>query len=722
MADDNWIKDVIGVHDVVADGVALPRAAKLLIGDGLQATYSQSQNAVQLVATAQTPEPEPYVIELPTDAQDSSAREALQAAIDAAPANADILINTEGNIYLDAPVRLRNQVTLRGLGKRTILKARPIYYGGPLVIIGDDQSACPHGPALLDDADFSYRFTSSSPAYFLKLGEFGCYPQNWSQFWVEMAFAVRATPSTVPGSDGYFVSCGGTLGATNSEIFDIGWNPDFQRIRVRVMIGGVLKTLNTTSTFHTGLNTRHLIAIGYDGTTLRLFIDGVLEASTAATGTFHTQPWESFNIGGFIAGFPGEVPSIASTEFDCGGFYIGTTNKHTATYTVSWNARTPNPANGDHCILICTDDREDGELIKLSLRGNGYGWMLVGRYPMTSALATVDVAVKDLAFAGAVSDQNIGIVVLGSLRTVLERLSFVCAQATRVFNNSYYSMIADVEHVGGGRIGFHWAGGVTTFSGVIKSSGAGVSGVLQGGGSMQLAHFYDYQRVGLILDQWVGVITALGISDEGTALGVDPLYGLLIVQFGSYGSPLDIQGLGVDVFSSDLTIPIAIASTGNGTHATVKIRGGGIMEGLTTPPTKIITWLNPTISDPIYVDIVDTYGIPLSDYPELCITPSGVARRKQLTDADASITHRYHACEVPSTVTLTANRALTLSDTLTPEDGTRISVLFKAAGAFTYTVKNHDATNLHQFNGGTSAWAEFVWSRSAGAWVLDKWS
>jgi hypothetical protein len=641
----------------------------------------------------------------------------LQAAIDAAPEYATIFLNCAGTFYIQRPIRLHNKITLRGLGKSTILKVQDIWAGGPSIMIGAERDALPHGAAILDDADFSYEFIGANE-YYLNLGRYGVYPTGLSQLWFEMPMVFLEAPdSTV------FTVCGGRLGlATNvahSYAFALEWDPSLTKLRVEVRIGGVLKTLDSTSTwagkFSDGL--RHMVAVGYDGSTVRLFIDGVLEASTAATGTFTTKPWEQWVIGGFESiRFPSGQLFLGCTDFRCGGVRIMQTNQQTANYSVNWNKPTSS-ATHDIAILYCETAREVDDLIKLSIRGNSYAWMQVDK-DGDVGLETIDVCLSDLKLSGGVIAQGIGVHVFASMNTRLERLEIGTGHATFGVGNSYYSTLKDIDYVATGtgtpRFGIHWNGGVSTID-RISAAGAAVTLALSGGGVLGRAHVYGYTHVGALLDNYGGDINSLGVSDEGTSLGVDPLYGVYLVTFEAYPAGLEVNSLTVDVLSSDTSVPVAI----EGSSQVLRFGHiGGLHSGHTTPPAQLIKFVTPTLTPTIKANFSGT--ITLSDYPEKVLSDFGPVAAKALTDASSTYNHRDAAeVEYSSAVTLTADRTLTLDDANSPAEGAHVRVKFAAAGLKTLKVLNHDTTELFQFVGGHLAWAEF---RFDGAdWALTAW-
>lgn len=643
---------------------------------------------------------------------------ALQAAIDAASSGA-LLLLPEGDIYIDSPLRLIDRIGLTGVGSSSVIKKAPTWYAGPSIIIGSEQDAHPHAAAILDDADFSYEFTGSSPARWLNIGlDGGFMPLDWSAFSMEFPFAATSGPN----GGLFFALCGGNFDVQGVNTYRtyLQWNGDGQHLDWYIKIGGVGHLLTTTTVFHTGLGTRHMLCLDYDGSTVRLFVDGVLEASSAATGVFTSDPWEVFTMGGAWTSL-GEGSFQSSANFNCGGFSVSRASRHSINYTVSWS--TPAADADSEIALICETAREAGDLIKLRSLSNGYAWMQT-RSTVAGA-TTSDVTVEAMSFAGGVNARGVSILVRPCIRTQIDNI--VCLESgVYVLGNSFYSRYGQIDVTGGYRYGSVFGGGVNTYFGRIKHSGAPIGCILSGSGKADVFHTYDYSAVGLWLNEFAGEIDLIGCSDEGLPAGTDPRCGLLIYGFGGYPSPLNLNSVDVNVLTSDVTIPIVVAQS-----LQTNLRIGGAMQllpGATTPPPYVIELTTPTLCDPIYVDNHNQSGVALSNHPEKIITPQGPAYGVEFIDGDwdATITARQGLRFIARNTEFTADRAVTLSNEIATgievPDGTVIELAFLdnvTFGGYSITVKNHDGTDLHvHTQPGTS---RYVYWGLDGNWVcLDE--
>lgn len=651
----------------------------------------------------------------------------LQAAIDALPPNVTLLINSVGTYYLQKPLRLTNGQKIKGLGQdATILLKEPFWYSGDTVILGPIQDAHPHGDAILDDADFSYVFTQNTPPtelnpnYWMVPGVYGLYPRGWTQLNLQMDVVINDN-----ADEGTFFSI---HGETNSHgvthnILDISWKFTLDKLLVTFWTSATGVQLESTTDFSASMGVRHKVELDWNGTTAKLLVDGTVEATAAIGGTFGndgkhatlgTYTNQTATIGGRYVKF-GQEQWFASAEFDLGGFYLGDTSKHQANYTVDWNIP---PTTDAHFMIICTDDREEDDLIKVVAEG-GTTWMQTRRAPeFTSAGGDIGISHMTLGAGGAAAAGTS----VGVFHTTLARVEELETHNECLVrcwgSNTFYSTYRNLFGTSGQRYGALFNGGLVHHEGLMKFSGSDIGVVLlNGGGEADLFHTYDYRDVGIWVDSWCGSIGALLASDEDLAPGIDPLHGMVYLGTDGLSSSLTIHWLDINVISSDVTIPINIIRNRDGG---LRITGASpIMPGATTPPAHFIVFKNPTVTDPIYVDMEMTDDVPIANLPYKVITPDGPAGRVTLTDADHSLNPRTAREYDRTGVTLTAPRVDTLPaelDTGIPvKDGTVVEYFANPTfGGHTLTVDNHDGTDLHVFSAAGSR--RFRFSRTTGNW------
>ncbi len=636
----------------------------------------------------------------------------LQAALDAMPDNSELFVNSAGEYILQKPIRLLPTKTIRGLGERTTIFKKGLgWYAGPSILYGAIQGPQPHGPPILDDADFSYNFVTGPGVYYWQpIGLYGCNPRNLNQLWFEFSFVVNS----VPGEGTFFTILGETetVGVTGMSL-DVSWKftLDVLLITFFTDTGGI--QLETTTTFNGGdIGTRHILAIGWDGVTLKLFVDGVLEASGARGGTFNPPPWQVAVIGGRWIQF-GRGTWQSSALFDLGHLLIADVNRQTGNYIVSWN--TPD-ATDAHFLLTCLDANEDEDLIKVVAEQSGYSYTIPHRSQTLNA-AGGEMGVDSIGFATSGTAGGTSIEIFECIRSHARNIQSV-ETGIQCWGNCYFSEFEDIVCMGE-RFGMLFSGGLLILNGTMLPHGNQIGAVLLGGGGAFEQFFtYDYSSVGVWMDTWGGVIECMGISDESTPPGVDPLYGIVYRGAEGLASAVVINNLDINVINSDTTIPICLVVC---RLNNLIINGSSpIMEGLTTPPAHYIKFTNPTLTDPIQVNMWMEEAIPIANHPQKVLTPAGPAGGTTLTSAFLTTVTARQAREWDyDGVTLLGDSVLRLSnelDTGIPVlDGTIIQLKVNPTFAgFTLNVQNYDTVSIRIYT--VAGWAQLRWSATNDTW------
>jgi hypothetical protein len=645
----------------------------------------------------------------------------LQIAVDSLPDHGELLLNGEGTYYLTEPLRMTGARRIRGLGSRTTFLGKvPLWYTGSTVIVGEVQEVIPHGAPILDDADYSYILSPDDGDLFLNIGVGGgCYPREWDEFWWEFPLVV----TSIVAEDNQFFSFQGHFDSPVDPAgiecgLKLAWYFDQERLAVTVRIGGVEHVLPTTSTFHGGdIGTRHMIACGYDGSTVRLFVDGVIEASAAATGQFHTEPWECGIIGGGRTDF-GMQSWDTSAHFRCGGFVIGDTCLHVANYAVSWDTRAA-AIDGEHFALLCDDANEmQTDLSKVRSGGTGYGYMqMLGADPTFGSKNWV----RDLGFKSGDMSWGYSIAVVGLADGCrFERINSSLQEAALYCTGNPFLSVFDGIETSGHRFTSLYSGGVCVFDSIRSQGGHYGSVFIGAGGVFGSIYGFDYTHVGAFFGDSGGSVASISLSDEGT-LTEDPLYGVLFRSSLSYNIPLaslfNVQSLDVNTLNATTTPFGIIHNVGCAMSLNIAapyLDGGG------TPPDEFIKFLDPDNADPILVQgYVTLQAVPISSHPEKIITPSGPAGRATLTDASVTITARQAREFDFLGVTLGASRVITLDNELGNgfliQDGTILEIFANPTFAGnTITIDNHNGADLHVFSAAGSR--RFRFSCTTGNW------
>ena len=139
-------------------------------------------------------------------------------------------------------------------------------------------------------------------------------------------------------------------------------------------INGVLYTLTDTTT-SLAAGTIYDVQLTYDGTTIRLFTNGTLVASSAHSGTI-TQPyWEVVAVGAQIADFPDGAIQTTAINGLIDGVQISRIARHTASFTPC-NCE---PTNDSNSVVVASFDQNLNMLTQLQWQDVGVqsGWSYV---------------------------------------------------------------------------------------------------------------------------------------------------------------------------------------------------------------------------------------------------------------------------------------------------------------------------------------------------------
>lgn len=91
----------------------------------------------------------------------------------------------------------------------------------------------------------------------------------------------------------------------------------------------------------------HNLALTYDGTTFRLFQDGVIVSTRAATGNLAQYPFESFNLGAMTQSWPDQ--GVSSANF---GYVDSIRISNTARYTANYSSSLTRFAGDSNTLLL----------------------------------------------------------------------------------------------------------------------------------------------------------------------------------------------------------------------------------------------------------------------------------------------------------------------------------------------------------------------------------
>ncbi len=518
----------------------------------------------------------------------------LQAVIDDNPRKRILLPDAILNVT--RPIVVHDGVELVGRSRSGATLVRPMpdgsFVGGPILnaFSYDDFSAIPKGPALLANDDYSYHLAAgldASERHFFDFATVGVFPRGWSNF----KFAQQFTPRGSLGYDAFTFFIGGNRRA--SEATSLGY------IRMLIgfdssnhwyayaYIGGSIRSISTSVSAVADQSTH--LELSYDGTTLRLFVDGVLAGSTAATGTFTTNSWHGIYLGFAPYSAWNPTPFYVACLGDYGYAELSSAAGHTSGFTPPTS--TPSGDINTWFLWHPTTANEYGCFYKVPIT-NGFGWVKHQRYliSLDTENAFSNIWVSDAGRKG-----NIAFWVVGTLNAqVLDCRSQFCGYGLMVQNNCFDSYVGRFEAAGGqytsgisgtgtqyARMGLITSNNctITKFDRCkISSFGVGMS-MTNGVQAGQLSWIYTCYETFAALQNVEASRFSFEIIDEGQAEGdaIKPDMGVWLSGGGTAGGEIDIH---LALFTANLYTtfkPIVVDHyEGNYNDARIHFRGTAI--------------------------------------------------------------------------------------------------------------------------------------------------
>ena len=329
---------------------------------------------------------------------------ALQAILDAQLAMADDGIMTTqprillpcGTYRIGRPLRIKKGKTqLIGSGDLcTTITAHPKFVYGPLLVAypaSTHARVTTHAP-LVAGPGGSYELSS---AHFLSLRDVPTMDLNGLRaFTVEFFF--KASSQT--GNDSIISSSGSRyraddagVGGLNGTAFWVETAGGPFRARVR----SDAETAQITGTTTPAIGRLYHVALSWDGTTARLFINGLQEAAQPLRGALLQRPWEDVVLGPRIARWPEATfgPIMATVLVD------SVRISDTARYTSTFAAPSAKFSNDRHTLMLLNfDNQYDAFTIGNTKDGDAHLFLRDGNPANIGPNA--DLVIRDLQLVG----------------------------------------------------------------------------------------------------------------------------------------------------------------------------------------------------------------------------------------------------------------------------------------------------------------------------------
>ena len=299
---------------------------------------------------------------------------AIQAAINAACAvssnsasGATVYFPT-GTYRHTAPLQLAcSNITLAGAGPNSSTLS-PAFGGGPaMMMVGPAYTGLETGGSLATGAGSAMLFDGTR--YWLNLRDSAALDLNGLS-----AFTVEAFVKPTATNDGQIIASSGRFLASGQPTQAFSLQMVSSQLEGRLTLGGSTYILDSGSSNTLAINTVYHVAMSWDGSTIRLFINGTQVNSHAATGSIQQAITEDVTIGPSIYDWPdGTLLGNAIN-----GLVDSVRISNVARYTANFTAPSAKFSVDSSTLGLLNFDQIQGPLVGMYTSG-GLAWLPVRR-------------------------------------------------------------------------------------------------------------------------------------------------------------------------------------------------------------------------------------------------------------------------------------------------------------------------------------------------------
>lgn len=391
---------------------------------------------------------------------------AIQAAIDAASAGGGpfgAVFVPRGIYNVSKPLHVTRGIRFFGAGRgETTITGFSADQGAVLVVSPPISlyPGLPTGTSLATGTGNSM-YLSGGYGYMLNLREGGAVELNGRNA-LTVEFFFKPDQSVGGGSYNILSSAGSVTGPDGNVSFAIQ-HVGTDALLAKLNVNGSVHGIYTPNSSVTAGNVYH-VAFTYDGTTMRLFINGVLKASEVNVGTITQKSGEDFTLGNQVGAFPEATFDNPMTKGWVDSLRISSSPRYTANFTPP-AAKHSN--DGNTLFLLNFDNNYDQFTVASTMYGSmhlflrrfGGGFGQVGNFHLS-----------DMSFIGT------GPEFIYMVSSMIDNVQITAARRGLAFvNNCYLNRLNSVRVVGSGStqfgIGIGAASGVLTMSDISLSAG-----------------------------------------------------------------------------------------------------------------------------------------------------------------------------------------------------------------------------------------------------------
>ena len=363
----------------------------------------------------------------------------IQAAINAAcavttnNASGSTVYFPTGTYRHNKPLLLTcSNLTLAGAGGNSSTLYPAFGFGPAIMIVGSGYTGLETGTSLATGAGSAMLFDGLR--YWLNLRDSATLDLNGLS-----AFTVEAFVKPTATSDGQIIASSGRFLASSPATQAFSLQMVSAQLEGRLNLGGTAYIVDSGSGHTLSSNTVYHVAMSWDGSTIRIFINGALVASRSAGGTIQQAITEDVTVGPSIYDWPDGSMLGNAIHGYVDSIRISKIGRYTATFT----APTAKLTADSNTLGLLNFDQVQGPMVGM-YTGNGLAWIPVQRTSEPNGISEIsnsaavlnNLVLRDFGINASYGQS--GIFATVTLNSVFDRLSI---SGTRnglyLWNNCY---------------------------------------------------------------------------------------------------------------------------------------------------------------------------------------------------------------------------------------------------------------------------------------------